>query len=151
MLTLLPDLTYPITSKQADALMNCMVKLNFMEAGLNERQQRGLAILLHVIDVCTKTRGKFDYRGQDGHRRLFDDSTSIAGSGLGRRLGDLPACHLALDWHDCQMRLKASGQPPISGDVNELLNQCRDLIQLSVDDETRVSLLLDYCSKRPLI
>lgn len=151
MLTLLPDLTFPVTSKQADALMTDMVKLNFMEAGLNERQQRGLSILLHVLDVYVKTHGRFDYRGQDGHRRLFDDATSIAGSGLGRRIGDLEACHIALDWHDCQMRLKAAGQPPISGDVNELLNQCRDLIQLSVDDEKRISLLLDYASKRPLI
>lgn len=151
MLTLLPDLVFPITSKQADALLGCMVQLNFLEASLNERQQRGLGILLHTVDVYVKSHGKFDYRGMDGHRRLMDDATSLAGSGLGRRLGDLPACHLALDWHDCQMRLKASGQPPISGDVNELLNQCRDLIQLSVDDETRVSLLLDYCSKRPLI
>lgn len=151
MLTLLPDLVFPITSKQADALLGCMVQLNLMEAHLNERQQRGLGLLLHVIDVFVKSAGRIDYRGLEGHRRLVDDAMSLAGRGMGNRLGDLEACHLALDYHDCQMRLKSVGQPPISGDVNDLLNECRDFCEYSLEDERRTNLLLDYLGKRKLI
>ena len=93
MLTLLPDLVFPITSKQADALMVNMVQLNLMEAHLTEKQQRGLGLLLHVIDVFVKSGGRIDYRGLEGHRRLVDDAMSLAGRGMGNRLGDLAACH----------------------------------------------------------
>lgn len=151
MLTLLPDLTYPITSKQADALMNNMVQLNLIESHLNEKQQRGLGLLFHLIDVFVKSGGRIDYRGLDGHRRMVDDAMSLAGRGMGNRLGDLEACHLALDYSDCQLRLKSAGQPPISADVNVLLSECRDLCEYSVEDEKRTSLLLDYLGKRKLL
>lgn len=151
MLQLLPDLVFPITSKQADALLSNMVKLNLLEAHLTERQQRALGLMFHIFDTWTKSGGRIDYRGLDGHRRLVDDAMSFAGRGMGNRIGDLEACHLALDFSDCQLRLRGAGLPLISSDVNTLLNECRDLCEYSVEDEKRTGLLLDYLGKRRLV
>lgn len=152
MLTLLPDLTFPVTSKQADALMVCLTQLNLMEGSLHEKQQRALSILFHAYDLWLKTHGALDYRSPDGHRRLVEHSEALlSGSPVTTRVGDLAAAHLAIDHHDTQMRLKERGLPPISSDVSTLLNECRDYAQFPIEMLKRISLALDLMGKRKLI
>jgi hypothetical protein len=62
----------------------------------------------------------------------------------------LEAAHLAIDFSNCQMRLKAAGMTELPADVNLLLAMAKDLYGLSVQDERRIGLFLDYLSKRKL-
>lgn len=153
MLTLLPDLTFPIRQKQADPLMVNLVQLNLMEGSLNEKQQRGLALYFHTFDLWVKSHGAIDYRGKDGHTRLVQDAMTLVGPGnpVATRFGDLQAAHLAIDWHDCQMRLKAVGATPLSADVSILLEASRDLSEFPIEMEKRTALLMDYLGKRRLV
>lgn len=151
MLQLLPDLRFPITRGQIDPLMNNIVQLNLIEAGLTEKQQRGLGLLFHLWDTFVKSHGKIDYRSPEGHARLVQDAmTYLAGSPVTTRHGDLPAAHLAIDYSDTQIRLRNAGKPPLPADVATLLYECRDLSEFSPEQEKRIGLLLDMLGKRPL-
>lgn len=153
MLTLLPDIAFPVNHSQADRLNDDIVQLNLLDAGITEKQQRGLGLYFHTFDLWVKSRGKIDYRGDEGHRRLVEDAMRFVGTGnpVATRHGDLAAAHLSLDWHDCQMRLKGIGQPMLSSDVNVLLNECRSLCEFHVEQEKRTGLLMDYLGKKPLV
>lgn len=153
MLKVLPDLTFPVTAKQADPLMDNLVQLNIIDAGLSEKTQRALALFFHTWDIWIKTGGKVDYRGPDGHTRMLQDGMAFVGSGnpVATRHGDLAAAHLAIDWHDTQMRLKKAGMPLLVGDVASLFDQCRDLAEYAIEIDKRVGLLMDYVGKRRLL
>ena len=152
MLTLLPDLRFTITKAQFNPLMDNLVRLNLLDAGVTEKQQRGLGLYFHTFDLWCKSGGKIDYRGPAGHARLMQDAMTFCGPGnpVGTRHGDLAAAHLAIDFSDAQLRLKAHNQPPLSFDVNDLLSACRDLCEYSPQEERRVGLLMDALGKRPM-
>ena len=153
MLTLLPDLKFPITKGQFDPLMNNLVQVNLLDAGVTEKQQRGLGLYFHTFDLWCKSGGKIDYRGPAGHARLMQDAMTFCGPGnpVAIRHGDLAAAHLSLDFSDTQIRLKASNQPLLSWDVNNLLNACRDLCEYSPQEEKQVGLVMDMLGKKPLV
>lgn len=81
MLVYLPDLKYPVSAAQADAMMQNLVQLNLMEAGLSEKDQRGLGLYFHTHDLWVKSGGRIDYRGRDGHSRLVQDAMTFVGPG----------------------------------------------------------------------
>ena len=153
MLITLPDITWPVTKEQANTLMVDVQQLNILEGGLSEPSQRGLGIYFHTFDLWVKSKGKIDYRGVDGHRRLVEDAMRFVGTGnpVATKHGDIAAAHLSLDWHDTQMRLKEGHHAPISSRVGDLLHESRELAALSIEMEKRTGLLLDYLGKRPLI
>jgi hypothetical protein len=153
MLTLLPDLKFPITKAQFDPLMSNLVKLNIIDGALNEKIQRGLGLFLHTHDLWCKSGGRIDYRGPAGHARLMQDAMTFCGPGnpVATRHGDLAAAHLSIDMSDTQCRLKDAGLPLLSWDVNDLINQCRDLSEYSPEQEKRVGLLMDMLGKKPLV
>lgn len=150
MLILLPDLTFPVSRQAANALMVNVVQLNHIDAGLGEPLQRGLGLLLAVHELHVKSGGRLDYRTVSGHERLKQDAETFcpSGSALSTRKSDMEAGHLGLDFTNVQLRLKAAGMPLMPSDVNALLGMCADLFGLSVLDERRLSLFLDYLSKR---
>lgn len=150
MLTLLTDLTFPVSRQANKSLMDNVVQLNMLDAGIAENMQRGLGLLLGVDELYAKTKGAIDYRGVAGHQRLIQDAETFCPSGcaLATRKTDLEGAHLAIDFSNCQMRFKAAGMPPLPCDVNLLLVMAKDLYGLSVQDERRIGLFLDYLSKR---
>lgn len=149
MLRLLPDLKFPITPSQINPLMDSVMQLNTLDAGIDDKRQRGLGLLFHVHDVWVKSGGKIDYRGPSGHARLVQDSmTFLAGASVTTKIGDLPACHLAIDFSDTMVRLKECGLPLLSAEVPVLLNQCRDLSEYPPEQEKRIGLFLDMISKK---
>jgi hypothetical protein len=151
-LRLLPDLEFPVTSKQINPLMDNIVNLNILDAGLTENYQRALGIHFHIFDTWIKTGGKLDYRGIEGHKRLVADSMAfVGGSPVTTKHGDLAAAHLSIDYHDTQIRLKSAGQPALVSDVNQLIRDCIDLSQFAVKDEIRVGLYMDYIGKKSLL
>ena len=111
MLITLPDITWPVTKAKANTLMVDVQQLNILEGGLSEPSQRGLGIYFHTFDLWVKSKGKIDYRGVDGHRRLVEDAMRFVGTGnpVATKHGDIAAAHLSLDWHDTQMRLDKKG------------------------------------------
>ena len=153
MLTLLPDLKFPVTQAQFDPLMNNLVQLNIIDGALNEKVQRGLGLFLHTHDLWCKSGGRIDYRGPAGHARLMQDAMTFCGSGnpVATRHGDLAAAHLSIDFSDTQVRLKAHGMTLLSWDVNDLINQCRDLSEYSPELEKRVGLLMDMLGKKSAV
>lgn len=153
MLKPLPDIRLPVTQRQVDPLMEGVVQLNILDAGLTENSQRGLALYLHTFDLWVKSGGTIDYRGDAGHQRLMDDAMRFVGPGnpVATRHGDLQAAHLMIDWHDAQMRLKSASEPLLSANVNELLAASVKLAQYPIETEKRVSLLMDYLGKRMLV
>lgn len=153
MLRLLPDLQFPITKGQFDPLMENVVQVNIIDAGLNDRFQRSLGIHFHIFDTWVKSGGKVDYRGLEGHARLLQDAMAFVGHGnpVPVRHGDLAAAHLSIDYHDTQTRLKAAGQKALASDVSSLLGECVDFSSFAPQDEMRVNLYLDYLGKRRLI
>lgn len=149
-LRMLPDLVAPITNRQINALMDNIMQLNTVDAGIHERYQRALTINFHIYDLFVKSHGKWDYRGLDGLNRLTQDAMSfIGGSTIASKHGDLPAAHLAIDYHDTQSRLAGAGMATLSHEVNDLLLMSRSLADLPPQTEQRIALLLDYLSKRP--
>lgn len=152
MLRLLPDATFPITVQQFNPLMDDVCQLNIIDAGLSERSQRALTIYFHTFDLWVKSGGKVDYRGRDGHRRLVEDAMRFCGSGnhVATRHGDLAAAHLAIDYHDAQIRLIETSKPILPGYVSELLSQCADLAEFPPEMEKRVGLLMDYLGKKKM-
>lgn len=149
-LRLLPDLVFPITSNQVDPLMDNLAQLNLVDAGLTVNQQKALTIFLHIYDLFVKSHGHVDYRGKDGQARLLQDAMTLVGTGnpVATRHGDLPAAHLAIDYHDTQTRLIQAGLPLLPSVVNELLTKCTELALLPPQTENRVGLLMDYLGKR---
>jgi hypothetical protein len=151
-LNLLPDLTFPITQRQVDPLMDNMVQLNLLDGCLSERGQRALNLCFHIYETWCKTGGKVDYRSKDGHRRLIQDAMTFCGTGnsIGTRYGDLSAAHLGIDYHNAQMRLKEAGHLPLSSNVSNLIGMCPDLAEFSPEWEKRAQLLMTMLGKRAL-
>lgn len=145
-------MTFPVTKSQFNPLMDGVVMLNLCDGCLTEPQQRALGLHLHVFDLWVKSNGVIDYRGDDGHRRLIQDAMTFCGSGnpVATRHGDLAAAHLSIDWSDTQIRCAQAGLPLLSTNVSVLLDGCRDLCGLSLMDEKRVGLLMDYLGKKAL-
>ncbi len=149
-LRLLPDLTWPITPVSINPLMDNVVQLNSIEAGIPDRVQRALTLNFHIFDLFVKSHSRIDYRGEEGRQRMVQDAMSfIGGSTIASKHGDLPAAHLSIDYHDTQSRLAAAGLPALPSDVNELIAMSRKLADYPSQTEQRVALLLDYLSKRP--
>ena len=149
-LRMLPDMVFPVTPQQVNALMDNLVQLNLVEGGINERQQFALGINFHVYDLLVKTQGRIDYTGREGHRRMMQDATIFCGSGnpVATRHGDLAAAHLSVDYNDTQARLKGAGLPALPSQVSDLLGMCADLAVFPPREERRILLLLDYLSKK---
>ena len=153
MLTLLPDLKFPLTKAQFNPLMDNLCQLNILDGALNEKVQRGLGIYFHTHDLWCKSGGAIDYRGPAGHQRLMQDAMTFCGSGnpVATRHGDLAAAHLSIDFSDTQVRLKAAGLPLLPSDVSALIGLCRDLSEYSPEMEKRVGLLMDMLGKKALV
>lgn len=151
MLVRLPDLVFPITGRQADALMENVVKLNVLDAGIAERTQKALDLEFHIHEVKADTGGTVDYSGHGGHARLLQDAMTLVGDGspLVTRHGDLKAAFLAIAFNDCQAKLAKAGMPLLTKDVNLLINQVRDLLNFPNRTEDRMGLFLSYLRKKP--
>ena len=151
-LKILPDLVFPITLAQANPLMDCVHQLNILDAGLNEKWQRGMGLYLHVYDLWVKSKGKIDYRGIDGHRRLVDDAMTFCGHGnhVATRHGDLAAAHLSIDFSDTQIRLRDMNWPLLSPNVSDLLRDSMQFSEHAPEIEKRVGLYMDYLGKKPV-
>ena len=150
MLRLIPDIAFPTTSPQINPLMDNVVQLNLLEAGLSERQQRALSLLFHIHDLWVKSRGKIDYRQPGGHARLMQDAATLIPASLVTKTGDLPAAHLALDYSDAQVRLRTARLPLLASDVHQLLFDCRDFCEVPPQTQKGLGLVLDLLSKKPL-
>ncbi len=153
MIKSLPNFRLPITLDQFNPLMDNLVQLNILDAGLNDKAQRGISLYLHTYDLWVKSRGVIDYRGPKGHQRLVEDAMTFCGHGnpVATRHGDLAAAHLAIDWHDTQNRCLMTGLPLLSTDNSALLNEARELSEYSPEMEKRVGLLMDWLGKRPSV
>lgn len=151
MLRMLPDLTFPIGPGSINPLMDNVVQLNIVDAGLNDRLQRALTLNFHIFDLYVKSHGRIDYRGEAGQARMVSDAMAfVGGSTIATKHGDLAAAHLSIDYHDTQSRLASMGLPPLAADVNMLIGMSRKLADMPAQTEQRVALLLDYLSKRAL-
>lgn len=151
MLTMLPDLVLPITHKQCDGLMDNAVQLNILDAGLNDRLQRSLDIVLETYELKAMTNGKVDYTGPEGRRRLLEAAMAFVGDGnpLITREGDLRAAHLAINFNNTQAKLFAAGMPLLPWTMVELLPQAMQMSVLPPETETRMALFLSYFQKKP--
>lgn len=150
MLTILPPLKFPVTASSIDPLMNSLVQLNRLDAGIPETTQVALGIYLHCYDLYVKTKGAVNYLGVDGHERLKADAMRFAPSQVVTRHGDLSAAHLAIDWSDTAIRTQQNSMPMPPSDVNDLLAASRDLVGLSMQLERQIGLLLDFCGKKAI-
>jgi len=147
-LRMLPDLKFPIGPGALNPLMDNLVQLNIVDAGLNDRLQRALTLNFHIFDLFTKTG--IDYRSEEGRGKMVADAMAfIGGSTIATKHGDLQAAHLSIDYHDTQSRLAHAGLPLLPADVNALIGMSRKLAEMPPQTEQRVALLLDYLSKRP--
>lgn len=149
-LSILPDMVFPVTKDQFDPLFRGVMKLNTIDAGVTERQQRGLTLFLHIYDLWVKSGGKIDYLSKDGQNRLIQDAMTFCGPGnpVVTRHGDLSAAHLAIDFSDTQQRLKTAGWRLLSDNVDDLLKASVSLCEYPVETEKRVGLLMDFLGKR---
>lgn len=150
MLKVLPKFQLPITLHQFNPLMDNVVQLNILDTGLSEKSQRGIGLYLHTYDLWVKSKGVIDYRGPKGHQRLLEDAMTFCGHGnpVPTRHGDLAAAHLAIDWHDTQIRCIQTGLPLLSTQTSDLLSEARDLCEYSPEMEKRVGLLMDWLGKK---
>lgn len=147
-LNILPNITFPVTSRQCNGLMDGVQALNLAEAGVDPRTQKALDILLHVVELYADTNGQIDYMGQEGHKRLFQDAVSFVPEQVVTKHGDLRAAHLAIDFNNAQAKLKKAGLPLLTGNRDDLINQCRDILTLPLRSEERMGLLLSYLAKK---
>lgn len=150
-LTVLPDLTFPVTPPQVNILMNNVVQLNALDAGLNVNQQKAIGILLDTFEIYAKSGGRIDYLGKDGHARLFQDAMTFAGpqTCLATRHGDLRASHLAIDWNNAKKRLLQAGLPIVlPADVSALLELAKDLIPIPSQTDDSIGVLIRYLQKK---
>jgi hypothetical protein len=151
-LRLLPDLTFPLRRDAINPLMDNVMQVNIVDAGVTENMQRALGLMLHTWDLWVKSGGRIDYRGEAGHARMIQDAMTFCpqGCGLDTRHGEIAAAHLSIDFSDTQIRLLTAKLPLLPSDPSDLLRRCRDLYPLSVEDEKRVGLLLDMLGKKPV-
>ena len=149
-LKILPSIVFPVTPAQANVLHENVVQLNLVDAGLNPRQQQAIGLTCDIYDLLAKSAGAIDYRGVQGHKRLYADAMAFVGTGspIVTRHGDLKAAHLAIDYSDTQQKLAKAGMPPISSLVAELLNESRDFANLPGREDDRCALLLRYLLKK---
>ena len=150
MLKLLPTLTFPITHNQVNGLYDGVVQLNVLDAGLSDRSQKALDIVLDTYEIKAKTSGAIDYTGPGGHLRLFQDAMNFVGDGnpIATRHGDMRAAHLAINWNNTQVALANAGMTLLSADVNQLILLCRDFTVLPLRSEDRIGLFLSYLRKK---
>lgn len=144
----LPDITFPVTSKQCNGLMTGVQVMNLAEAGVDPRTQKALDLELHIWELYADTGGRVDYTGQKGHARLYQDAVSFVPEQVVTKFGDLRAAHLAIDFNNAQAKLKKAGYPLLSNNRDELINQCRDLLALPLRSEERLGLFLSYLAKK---
>ena len=151
-LTLLPDLIYPVTGAQINALMDNMVQLNLVDAGLTSRDQDAIDIMLDCYEIKAKTGGAIDYTGLDGHRRLHEDAMRLINDGnpIMTRHGDMSAAHLAIGFHDAQIHLRNAGMTLLPSNRDDLLSLARDILQFPKRTESRMGLFLRYLRKKKL-
>lgn len=147
---LVPDLAFPITSKQINPLMDCVQVFNLLDAGVEPRTQKALDVFLHIWELYAKTNGRIDYTGPAGHQRLFQDSCTLVPEMIITKHGDLRAAHLGLDFTNAQMKLKGAGFPQLTNNRDDLINQCRDILTFPLRTEDRMSLLLSFLGKSAL-
>ncbi len=154
-LKLLPELVFPVTRAQANPLIESMTQLNFVYAGIDERTQKALGILLKTIELLVDTKGVRDYMGAEGQRQLFQDSESLVGEGTGisTRIGDLRAAGLAIDFHNAATKWNASGMGHkvfrefMPTEVHRLRELCSTLAQLPPRKLDEIGLMLSYLRK----
>lgn len=146
----MPDVTFPVTPKQADTLMVNAQQMNLIDAALNDNMQRSLGIQFDIYDLLAKTMGKIDYRRREGHDRLYADAMAFVGHGnhIVTRHGDLKAAHLAIDYNDTQHKLQVANLPPLQSHVGELLRQIYDVTVLPAKEHDRIALYLRYMLKK---
>ena len=151
-LTLLPDLIYPVTGAQINALMDDVVKLNLVDAGLTSRDQDAIDIMLDCYEIKAKSLGAIDYTGLEGHRRLHEDAMRLINDGnpIMTRHGDMTAAHVAIGYHDAQINLRTAGMPLLSSNRNDLIALSRDILQFPKRTEARMALFLRYLRKKKL-
>lgn len=150
-LRLLPDLVWPLNSRQIEPLNENLVQFNVIEGGLSARQQKALNILFSISDRWVKSGGKLDYRGREGHRKLVEDAMNfVGGSPVVTRHGDLAASHLALDYHDAQCRLIQAGQEQLPNAREALLALVKDISDMPIKLQDQLLVLLDYLAKKPM-
>ena len=130
--------------------MDSVVKLNLLDAGLPDRAQKALDIVLHTYELKAKTGSVIDYTGENGHARLLQDAMSFVGDGcpIVTRHGDLQAAHLAIDYSNTQIILQNAGLPLLPSNTNDLLNLCRGLMAFPMRTDERMGLLLTYLKKK---
>ncbi len=159
-LKLLPELIFPVTRAQANPLIESMTQLNFVYAGIDERTQKALGILLKTIELFVDTKGVRDYLGAAGQRLLFQDSESLVGEGTGisTRIGDLRAAGLAIDFHNAALKWNARPETikkslssfistDLPVDVHRLRELCSTLAQLPPRKLDEIGLMLSYLRK----
>lgn len=152
-LTKLPQLTFPVTSRQVNALMENVAKLNVIDHGIAERMQKALDLELHAQEVKADTGGAIDYTGRAGHARLAQDAMAFVGEGcpIVTRHGDLKAAYLSIAYNDAQAKLAKAGMPLLPDDVNTLLTLVQDILTMPPRTEDRMALFLSYLRKKPPI
>lgn len=148
MLSTLPPIYFPITSKQVGVLMDNVQQLNVVDAGVNPLEQKTLDNILHIYELMADTHGALNYTGEEGQRRLFQEAVTFVPEQLVTKHGDLRAAHLAINYNNAQAKLKKHGFPPITGDVNLLTNMGRYLVSLPMRTDERISLYLSYLAKK---
>lgn len=150
MLVPLPQITFPVSFRQVDALMQNTVQLNPLDAGIAERMQKAIDLELHAQEVKADTGGAINYTGPDGHRRLCQDAMSFVGEGcpIVTRHGDLKAAYLAIAFNDTQSKLAKAGMPLLTNNPQLLLASVADFLTMPVRTEDRMSLFLSYLRKK---
>lgn len=147
----MPQITFPVSFRQVDALMQNCVQLSVIDAGIADRMQKALDLELHAQEVKADTGGAIDYTGKAGHARLAQDAMSFAGDGcpIITRHGDLKAAFLAIAFNDAQSKLAKAGMPLLSREVNDLVRSVQDILTLPPRTEDRMGLFLSYLRKKP--
>ena len=148
-LVLLENLVFPLDATHTDELLHNTVQFNILGKGLTERQQRALGLHFDIHGLHAHSRGILDYRGRKGHERLKTDAMAVMGAGnpIFTRYGDLHAAHLAIDYHNTQIRLKKSGMPLMPMETEALLADCIDLVQLPEKLEERLDMYLRWAKR----
>jgi hypothetical protein len=148
MLTTLPELQFPVTRKQSAPLLQAVVQLNTIYAGMDERTQKAIGILLKTLELLADTDRKTDYTDPVGQARLFQDSEALVGDGTGlsTRIGDLRAAGLAIDFHNVFAKFKKKGWP-LTCEPGELRRLAIKYAQLSPRKLDEIGLMLSYLRK----
>jgi len=148
-LSVLPDLVFPITRAQSGPLMSAVVQLNTIYAGIDERSQKAIGILLKAHELFMDSDGGRDYITQLGQGKLFQDSESLVGDGTGisTRIGDMRAAGLAIDFHNVLTKQRKRGYNFFSGEVKQLREMAIRFSQLPPRKLDEISLMLSYLRK----